>query len=234
MNCGRTATIRKDNPFVRNLRSWGLKCRLSIVAVCLLASWGCSATEDEPEVPDFTQLPAKEDAVFGLSWSHSEQQLLASGVISGKPEEFFGKLGHMYSEVKMPRRFSDAEWYAIFFNEQGQMVRIACVGKPFKDDPSGESVRKRYEELKDVISRRIPIAGVFEDKAAYKRQADWWASIKDGSTHWATGFRGEVMEAVLEIRAESDRAGSYNLIVDHLQRMEELNRVEKQDDKSAF
>jgi hypothetical protein len=42
------------------------------------------------------------------------------------------------------------------------------------------------------------------------------------------------MEAVLEIRAESDRWGSYNLIIDHLPRMEKLNRLSDHDDKSVF
>ena len=220
---------------MRNLRSWGVKCGLVAVAVCVLASWGCTATEDEPELPDFGELPrSKEDAVFGLSWSHTEQQLLAANVISGKSEPFLGKLGRMYSEVKLPRHFNDAEWYGVFFNDKGQMIRVAVLGEPFKDDPSGEKVRKRYEELKDVISRRIPIAGVFEDKAAWTGKTNWWASLKDGRTHWATGFRGDVMEAVLEIKAESDRAGSYSLIVDHLQRMKEINGISEQDDKSVF
>jgi len=192
--------------------------------------------DNEPEPPDMEELPkAKEDAVFGLSWSYTEEQLLAADVIRGKPEPFRGKLGRMYSEVKMPRRFSDADWYGIFFNDDGQMIRIACIGKSVKDDPTGETIRKRYEELKDIISRKIPIAGVYEDKKkAWARDKDWWASLKDGKTHWATGFRGEVMEAVLEIRAESESAGSYNLIVDHLRRMQEMDRVSEKDDKSVF
>lgn len=176
-----------------------------------------------------------EDAVFGLSWSYTEEQLLAAEVISGKSEPFRGKLGRMYSEVKMPRRFEDAEWCALVFNDAGEMIRIACVGKSLKDDPSGKAIRKRYEELKEIISRKIPIAGVYEDKkSGWPRDKDWWASLKDGKTHWATGFRGEVMEAVLEIHAESETAGSYNLIVDHLPRMQELNRISAQKDKSVF
>lgn len=188
----------------------------------------------EPLPPD--ALPAAaDDAVFGLSWQYTERELLTVGVIAGKSEPFRGDLGRMYSKVRLPRRFEDADYYALFFNHAGELLRIACVGNSLKDDPDGEAARKRYEELKEIVSRKIPIVGVYEDEGgAWSRTSDWWASLHDGKVHWATGFRGEVMEAVLEIRAESAIAGSYSLIVDHLPRMQALNRAADHDEKSAF
>jgi hypothetical protein len=179
--------------------------------------------------------PAPEDAVFGLSWEHTEAELLNAGVIGGKTEPFRGKLGRMYSRVRIPRRLDDAEYYALFFNEAGELVRIACVGKSFKDDPEGKAARKRYEELKEIASRKIPIVGVYEDQEDFqhRRPLDWWSLLKEQKMQWATGFRNDVMEAVLEIRAESSSGGSYSFIVDHLQRMQELNRVADLE-KSAF
>ncbi len=198
--------------------------------------WGCSANEKEGPPPDPEELPtATEDAVFGLSWSYTEQQLLAAGVIRGKAEPFVGKRGHMYTDVKLPRRFKDADWCALCFNDSGDMVRIACVGETVKNDPSGEAMRKRYEELKDAISRKIPIVETFEaKKGTWPRDQDWWGSLKDGKIQWATGFRGEVMEAILEIRAESGIAGAYSLIVDNLNRMQEFNRTSDQADRAVF
>jgi hypothetical protein len=223
---------------VQNFRSFGLNLRLLVCAVAFGAAVGagCSATEKEGPPPNPEALPpAPEDAVFGLSWSYTEEQLLASDVIKGKSETFSGKLGKMYSEVRLPRRFEDAEWCALFFNDTGEMVRIACIGESMKNDPTGKDARKRYEELKEIISRKIPIAGVYEEKnGAWARDKDWWASIKDKRIHWATRFRGKVMEAVLEIRAESDRAGSYSLIVDHSRRMQQLNRSTDQKEKAIF
>jgi hypothetical protein len=219
---------------VRDLRRLGWRDGLLAVAFCALAGWGCNATEKEV-APSPKELPeAGEDAVFGLSWSATEEDLRDAGVISGESEPFRGKLGRMYSEVKLPRRFEDAEWCGVFFNDAGELIRVACVGKSFRSDPSGKQVRKRYEELKDVISRKIPIAGVYEDKKLLQAREDWWGSLKSGKAHWATGFRGEVMEAVLEIRAESSIAGSYNLIVDHVRRMRQLDRVSDGDDRSVF
>lgn len=212
--------------------------RIIVPAVLLLAlvGWGCGATEKQGPPPNPDELPAApEDAVFGLSWSYTEQQLLAAKVISGTPEPFRGKQGHMYTEVRLPRRFEDAEWCALFFNDVGELVRIACVGQSVKNDPSGEAMRKRYEELKDVISRRIPIAGTYEDNnGVWPGTHNWWASLREDRVHWATGFRGDVMEAVLEIRAESDTAGSYSLMVDHLPRIQQFNRDADQSDKAVF
>jgi hypothetical protein len=209
-----------------------------LLAGVLLAvtGFGCNATEKEGPPSDPEALPAApEDAVFGLSWSYTEQQLLAAGVIKGKAKPFLGTRGHMYSEVKLPRRFKDAEWCALFFNDGGELLRIACVGESVHNDPSGEATRKRYDELKESISRKIPIVETFEEnEGAWPRESDWWASLKDGKAHWATGFRGDVMEAILEIRAESDVAGSYSLIVDHLRRMHEFNRTGDQTDREVF
>lgn len=215
--------------------------RSTLSAVCLVSllapfAFACGAKEKEGPPPNPHELPAApEDAVFGLSWSYTEQQLLAAEVITGKPESFRGDAGHMYTEVRLPRRFKDAEWCALFFNSTGELVRIACVGETVTDDPNGEAMRRRYEELKRVISTRIPIAGTYEEnEGAWPRDKDWWASLRDEKIHWATGFRGDVMEAVLEIRAESDTAGSYSLIVDHLPRIQQFNRQTDQSDKAVF
>ena len=124
---------------------------------------------------------------------------------------------------------------AELLKREREMVRIACVGETVKNDPTGAATRKRYEEIKDAVSRKIPIMNNFEEnKGAWPREKDWWASLKDGKAHWATGFRGEVMEAILEIRAESETAGSYSLIVDNMQRMQDFNRAGNQQDKAVF
>jgi hypothetical protein len=114
-------------------------------------------------------------------------------------------------------------------------VRIACVGETMKNDPTGEAMRKRYEELKDAISRKIPIVETFEAReGTWSRDQGWWGLLKEGKIQWATGFRGEVMEAILEVRAESTFTGAYSLIVDNLNRMQEFNRTSDQGDSAVF
>jgi hypothetical protein len=210
-----------------------------MLVVCFLFAalgFACNSMEKEGPPPNPEALPAvPQDAVFGLSWGYTEEQLLDAGIIKGKPEPFLGKRGHMYTEVQLPRRFKDADWCALFFNDDGELVRIACVGETVRDDPSGDAMRKRYEELKGIIATKIPIVETFEDNdGAWPRERDWWASLKDGKANWATGFRGDVMEAILEIRAESDVAGSYSLIVDNLKRIQEFNRSGDQTDRAVF
>lgn len=223
MNCGNDHRVNSKR-----------KRSILVLAALAVAVSGCSSSTTEP-LPPGVLPPAEQDAGFGLSWQYTESELLSAGVIGGKPEPFRGKVGRMYSKVRLPRQFEDADYYALFFNDAGELLRIACVGKSFKDDPEGEAARKRYEELKEIVSRKIPIVGTYEDrKEAWARPSNWWASLRDGKVHWATGFRGEIMEAVLEIRAESETAGSYSLIVDHLSRMQQLNRTAEVDQKSAF
>ena len=206
---------------------------LTAIGLGVMSS-SCSSSADTP-LPPGSLPPAEEDAVFGLSWEYTEEELISGGVIKGKPEPFRGQAGRMYAPARLPRAFEDATWYALFFNDAGELLRIACVGDTVKDDPEGIAIRKRYEELKGIISRKIPIVGTYEEsQEAWARPQSWWSSIKDGKAHWATGFRGELMEAVLEIRAESDAAGSYSLIVDHLPRMQQLNQAADDREKSAF
>lgn len=209
--------------------------RKAIVATGVLAVLCACGSSKKEFFSVGTLPPAAEDAVFGLSWQHSESDLLAAGVIAGRPEPFRGGLGRMYSTVRLPRRFADAGYSALFFNQAGQLVRIACVGKTFLDDPEGVAARKRYEELKAIVSRKIPIVGTYERREEpWAAPSGWWLSLQQGKVHWATGFRGEVMEAVLEIRAESSTSGSYSLIVDHLPRMQALDQAAEQEEKSAF
>lgn len=223
MNCGSDRIVNSQ-----------LRALIPVAVACALAVSACSSSTKEP-LPPGVLPPAEEDAVFGLSWQYTEDELRSAGVIAGESEPFRGKAGRLYSTVRLPRRFEDADYYALAFNNAGELLRIACVGKSFKADPEGNAVRKRYEELKEIVSRKIPIVGTYEDQEeAWARPSDWWASLQDGKVHWATGFRGEVMEAVLEIRAETAAAGSYGLIVDHLPRMQALNRVVETDNKSAF
>lgn len=195
---------------------------------------GCSSSAKEPLPPG--SLPVVEDdAVFGLSWEYTEAQLIRGGVITGEPEPFRGHLGRMYAPARLPRGFEDSSWCALFFNATGELVRVACVGETVEDDPEGVAIRERYEELKNIISRKIPIVGTYEESPEHwARPQDWWSALKDGKAHWATGFRGEVMEAVLEIRAESETTGSYSLIVDNLPRMQRLNSASDESDSSAF
>jgi hypothetical protein len=213
--------------------------RPTMVVLLMACSFGgiaasCSSSVGAPPARESLPSPG-EDSVFGLSWDDSEEKLRSGGVIKGKAEPFRGELGRMYAPARLPRGFEDANWYALFFNQQGELLRIACVGDTFKDDPEGVAARKRYEELKEIISRKIPIVGTFEESPQrWARPQDWWASIKSGKAHWATGFRGQLMEAVLEIRAESDTTGSYSLMVDHLPRMQQLDQLADESEKSAF
>lgn len=208
---------------------------MSCLVVSVLA-WSCTTVENEaPPADPESMVSPSEDAVFGLSWSDTEEQLIASGVVSGDPEPFLGERGHMYSDVKLPRKFKDSEWCALCFNDSGAIVRVACVGETVRNDPSGEEMRKRYEELKDIISRKIPIVATFEENnGKWPREREWWPSLREGKVQWATGFRGEIMEAILEVRAESDVAGAYSLIVDHQRRMQEFNRTGDQSDRAVF
>ena len=88
---------------------------------------------------------------FGAEWGWSYQQLIKAGAVC-QAEAMSNFDGYRCS--KMPRNFSNADfWFAIFDKKNG-LQKITMVGTDITDDPYGTEGKKRYNGLKSAITKK--------------------------------------------------------------------------------
>ena len=97
-------------------------------------------------------LPTKALAgAFGAEWGWSYQQLKSAGAACEVQtvNNFDG-----YKCSKMPKSFSNADfWFAIFDKKNG-LQKITMMGTDITDDPYGTTGKKRYNGIKAAITKK--------------------------------------------------------------------------------
>ena len=92
------------------------------------------------------------EAMFGLTWGMSPEQVKASGVVL--EEKFRQHNFSVFRTERLPKNLNDAKFYVLIFDESLGLCKVVMTGTTIKNDPYGMSGKQRFEELEKILTEK--------------------------------------------------------------------------------
>jgi hypothetical protein len=176
----------------------------------------------------------KSNGPFGLTWGISAEQTRALGVqLIETPDKRFGTT---YAATKLPKVISDVENVYLTFGYDDQLWRVAALSRTFDNDPSGNSVRARYNELVTVLGDKYGRGRQehYQDTQMWKASTEFVMGVKLGRSHWYTNFETKDMRAQLSVVADNGSTSQWRLIMENKALKEKLEAGRNTHERNAL
>jgi hypothetical protein len=157
----------------------------------------------------------KNAAPFGLTWAASAADTRSLGIeLKEYPAKDFGQT---YVATNLPKILSDAETVFASFGYDDKLWRITAVSRSFTNDPSGISVRARYDELASVLSEKYGKGQSThsQDSQMWKGPTEFVMGIKAGRSSWFTNFETNLLRIQLGIIADDNSTAHWRILLEN-------------------
>lgn len=177
-------------------------------AAALIVGFCCQSTAQAQDT-------IKNDAPFGLAWAMSAANIRSLGIdLKDVPATDFGT---SYLATKLPKVLSDVERIFVSFGYEDKLWRVATISRPFRNDPSGISVRSRYDELATILGEKYGKgqSSHYQDSELWKKSTEFVMSIKTGRSNWFTNFETTALFIQLGIIADDSDTAQWRIIMEN-------------------
>jgi hypothetical protein len=176
----------------------------TMMAVCVTASVLLSGAAS-------AQTSAAE-APLGLTWGDTSAKVKETGAgLADVPGTTFGT---SFMASGLPRALSDQMGAILSFGHNDRLWRIVIISKKFENDPYGNQVKSRYEELKQILEEKYgrskPVERVGD--SIYREPRYFIAGIRGGQSYWYTDIANERIEIQLGIVASDSDTAQWRII----------------------
>jgi len=157
----------------------------------------------------------RNSAPFGLIWTMSTADTRSLGIdLKELPTMDFGA---SYVATKLSKILSDVENVFVSFGYEDKLWRVAAISRQFNNDPSGISVRVRYDELASVLAEKYGKGrqSHFQDTSMWKSSTEFVMGIKVGRSNWFTNFETNLLLIQLGIIADSSSTAQWRIIMEN-------------------
>jgi hypothetical protein len=145
---------------------------------------------------------SESEAPFGLTWGISVEDVRKMGVELKEIREST-EFGATFLALKMPKVLGDQKSTFLFFGFNNRLWRIAAISKEFSNDPYGNAVKSRYNELVSILTEKYGNPSNFHHlgRYIYSQPEHFLAGIKGGESSWFSHFNTAELELQLAINA---------------------------------
>jgi hypothetical protein len=157
--------------------------------------------------------PEQNEAPFGLTWGQSSGQIQAVGVeLKSIDRADYGKT---FVATRLPRALADQETALLSFGHNDKLWRIVALGRPNENDPTGASVRARYDELRGILEEKYGRAKSVHRLGDhfYSKPENFVYGISKGESYWYSSFENNGAEIELAIIAPDMSKSRWRIIV---------------------
>ena len=95
------------------------------------------------------------EAVFGLNWGMSPEEVKSSGTILVLKNKS-GNL-YIYRAESLPKNIKDARYYTLVFKNNKDLVKVIMVGENITNDFSGDKGKIRFEKISTVLAGKYKV-----------------------------------------------------------------------------
>lgn len=182
----------------------------------------------------FADEPSGRAAPFGLTWGMSVAQVKSLGVELAEQTGMSG--GRSFIATKLPKVLSDASTVFLFFGFDDKLWRIAAISRDFRNDPYGNSVRERYDELAKELGDKYGHAEPHQslDGRLYNKASEFVMGIKVGRSWWYTNFDAPTLWVQLGIGASDMDTAYWRIIFEDKPLRAEFEKSKKTHEKDAL
>jgi hypothetical protein len=173
-------------------------------------------------------------APFGLLWAASAADTRSSGIdLKEVPQKDFGV---SYGATKLPKILFDVENVFVSFGYDDKLWRVAANSRSFENDPSGISVRARYDELASVLAEKYGSgrSSHSQDSELWKKPTEFVMGIKVGRSSWFTIFETNLLKIQLGITAGDGSTARWLIIWENKPLRSNFEVGKKANEKNAL
>jgi hypothetical protein len=174
------------------------------------------------------------EAPLGLTWGVAPDEVRALGA---DLNEFPGtEFGTSFATTKLPRALSDQEATILSFGYDGRLWRIIAVSKAFQNDPSGNALKARYQELLNVLTEKYgsPTSVQHLGDSIYAESQYFLAGIKGGQSFWYSNFSTPSLSVQLGLSADDMSSGRWRIIYEEKSLRKAFDAAKKGKEKGAL
>jgi hypothetical protein len=150
--------------------------RMMLLLLCCNVLSPCALAQNQQEVP------------FGLAWGQTISQVQGLGV-DLKP--FDSKdYGKSFVATGLPRALADQETALLSFGHDDRLWRIVAAGRKNDHDPSGATVRSRYDELRSILEEKYGKSKSVHrlGDSIYSKPENFVYGLREGNSFWFSSF----------------------------------------------
>lgn len=156
-----------------------------------------------------------QEAPLGLHWSASAEALKQAGIDLKKSGS--DDFGVGFVAQKVPEGLANQETTLLSFGYDDKLWRIVIVSKSFPNDPAGNAVRNRYDELVRILGEKYGKAGVHQvlGESIYSEPRYFLAGIEGGNSVWYSNFETSDLFIQIGILAATSSDARWRIIYEY-------------------
>ena len=209
------------------------KCEIRRSVLVLLAGMCLAAGNAGGSAAEFSA-QNRDDAPFGLKWALSADETRKLGVtLDGEKRSLFGQ---QFAASNLPRVLTDAESVQLFYGFDDRLWRVVAVSKAFGNDPYGNQVIARYNELAKVLSEKYGKGSLTHTNGGhfYQKPENFVYGVSNGNIYHYTDFNTPILSIQLAIRAFSMDSAVYVIIFENKALKQEFEKSKVAEEKKAL
>jgi hypothetical protein len=177
------------------------------------------------------------NAMFGLKWGMSTQQVKALGISLEKKSAEWNF--STYVADTMPKALSFGESYVLIFDDNS-LVKMKMVSTDITEDPYGTEGKELFDRAVEMLSKSYKVEKVFckSGLELYEDSDEFYECLNyEGCGYWVTGFVGENKSIVAQLEGIRRGTGYLTITAEANifdKSLEKYKKLKEADDSQAF
>jgi len=190
----------------------------------------------EEKLQQFSGIKSDEqiEAPFGLKWGTSVADAEAMNLKINKIES--KNEGNFYLVNNLSKSLIDIDRVYLNFGYNNKLWLIVAVSKNFENDPYGNQVLARYNELSNLLEIKYgkPESSHFLDNKMYKSKDEFIAGIYNGRSHYFSDFNKQGISVQLSLGANSYSSAFFKLRYENIELSNEFKKDKNHNESGAL
>jgi len=173
-----------------------------------------------------------QEAMFGLDWGMSAEQVESSGVALAKTE--IDRNFSIYRTASLPKNLSDVESYTLIF-DQSSLCKIVMTGRTIGNDPYGTDGKARFSVIENLLKAKYgkPESHCLAGLELYKDRDEFYECLKyRGCGLWMSSFKAENKSMLLQLKGLGRGTGFITLTIESLAFPEAVRKYQASGNKA--
>lgn len=173
-------------------------------------------------------------APFGLEWTMTAKAVEALGVGLQTIKSEDGTSA--YTATNLPKVLGDIEWIRLDFGYSDKLRKIVAGSRLFTNDPYGNSVKARYEELSRLLDAKYGPGRATHKMgdSIYAEQRYFLSGIQSGRAWHFVNFDKYGVSVELSIRAKDSDTGFWVLFYENKSLGIDFEREKREREKKSL
>jgi len=164
------------------------------------------------------------EAVFGLNWGMTPQEIKNSGIILMLKNRV--KNLYIYRAESLSKNLKDARYYTLVFNDNEKLVKIIMIGQKITNDDSGKKGRIRFGEIASQLAQKYrEVKSITEvGIKTYNEEDEFYQCLAyKGCGLWIKMFRAKNKNITLQLNGIEKGKGYIDITVEAIPEWDEAN-----------